>query len=251
MNRLRHAILTVAVSCLLLGTFSESHADNFAVDNAHSSVIFGISHFGYSYTYGRFSQIRGNFSWDNANPAASRFVVAIDTASIDTNDAKRDDHLRSADFFNANQFPQIIFQSTSVRPAQQNPNGNMYDVIGNLTMHGVTKQVTLPMKKMGEGNGPYGKFRSGFFCQTTLKRSEYGMTNMVPNIGDQVAEAQQVPALARNQNRLVLALLRKVLLRKALARHLKAQAQRHKVLALQAAAAHVDLPVHTNSRMTQ
>ncbi len=187
MNRLRHATLSVAVSCLLLSTPRESRADNFAVDNSHSSVIFGISHFGYSYTYGRFSQIQGNFSWDNANPAASRFVVAIDAASIDSNDAKRDDHLRGADFFNANQFPQIIFQSTSVRPAQQNPKGNMYDVIGNLTMHGVTKQVTLPMKKMGEGNGPYGKFRSGFFLQTTLKRSEFGMTNMVPKIGDQVA----------------------------------------------------------------
>ena len=63
----------------------------------------------------------------------------------------------------------------------------MFDVTGNFTMHGQTREVTLPMKKLGEGPGPFGKYRCGFFCQTTLNRSDFGMTNMIPNIGDEVA----------------------------------------------------------------
>jgi len=186
MNRLSKSIVCFAVCCLTLSS-SALRAENYMIDGSHTSVIFGISHFGYSYTYGRFNRVNGNFAWDNANPAASQFQLAIDAASIDSNDAKRDDHLRNADFFNVKQFPVISFQSTAIKPSPQNPEGNMYDVTGNLTMHGVTKQVTLPMKKLGEGNGPYGKYRCGFFCQTTLNRSDFGMTNMIPNIGNQVA----------------------------------------------------------------
>ncbi len=188
MNRLRHATIGVAASCLLTLTTNASRAENYALDLSHTSILFGINHFNFSYTYGRFNQAQGAFVWDNANPAASRFQLAIPVASIDTNDAKRDGHLKNADFFNAQQFPQITFQSTSVSPARQdNPNGDKFDIAGNLTMHGVTKQVVLPMKKLGEGPGPYGKYRCGFFCQTTLNRSDFGMTNMVPQIGDQVA----------------------------------------------------------------
>ena len=188
MNRFQKAVICVATSCLLLTTLRASRAESYTLDNSHCSVVFGISHFGYSHTYGRFNQTKGNFVWDNANPAASQFQIVIATASVDSNDKDRDNHLRGADFFNANQFPHLIFQSTSVRPAlQNNPRGKMYDVVGNLTLHGVTKQVTLPMKKMGEGPGPFGKYRSGFSCQTTIKRSDYGMTNMLPKIGDEVA----------------------------------------------------------------
>jgi len=188
MYRFRQFAVIVAASCLLLTTSHESRADNYALDGQHTSIIFGISHFNYSYTYGRFNKVQGSFAWDNANPAASKFVLAIEAASIDSNDMERDKHLRGADFFNANQFPQIIFQSTSVRPAaQNNPKGDKFEVAGTLTIHGVTKQVTLPMKKLGEGPGPFGKYRCGFFCQTTIRRSDYGMTNMLPKIGDQVA----------------------------------------------------------------
>jgi len=175
--------------CCLAICGGQSRAENYLVDKSHASLIFGVSHFGYSYTYGRFSfDEQSNFVWDKANPAASKFQLVIPVASIDSDDQKRDDHLRNADFFNAKQFPRIIFQSTSVRPSQQNNSeGNKYDVVGNLTMHGVTKEVILPVIKMGEGLGPYGKYRSGFSCQTTIKRSDFGMTNMIPSIGDEVA----------------------------------------------------------------
>jgi len=189
MHGLRKSALSVAASCLLLSANSELQADNYKIDPSHTSIIFGISHLKYSYTYGRFSINPGsNFVWNNANPSTSQFQIAIPVVSIDSNDPKRDAHLRNADFFNANQFPQIIFQSTSVTPTlQDNPAGNKYDVVGNLMMHGVTRQITLPMKKLGEGPGPAGKHRCGFFCQTFIKRSDFGMANMIPDIGDQVA----------------------------------------------------------------
>ncbi|MGI9429895.1 MAG: YceI family protein [Bythopirellula sp.] len=183
MKRLRQTATTLLACYFMLIAARVTAADSYSLDMSHTSIVFGISHFNYSYTYGRFNKAQGSFRWDNANPAAGQFVLAIDAASIDTNDPKRDDHLRNADFFNANQFPQIVFQSTAIKPT----GSNNFDVLGNLTMHGVTKQVTLPVRKLGEGQGPYGKHRCGFFCQTTLNRSDFGMSNMIPNIGNQVA----------------------------------------------------------------
>ncbi len=179
-------------ACLTLGavllTTNAAHSAQYALDKSHTSILFGISHLGYSYTYGRFNDAEGKFTWDNANPAASSFQLLIKTASIDSNDKARDDHLRNADFFNASQFPHITFVSTKVEALPQpGPSGQTHNVTGNLTMHGVTKQIVLPLKKLGEGKGPFGKYRTGFSCQTTLKRSEFGMTNMLPNIGDEVA----------------------------------------------------------------
>lgn len=163
-------------------------AATYDLDVSHTSIIFGISHMGLSYTYGRFNEAKGRFNWDASNPAACQFQIAINASSIDSNDARRDGHLKGADFFNVGQFPQITFVSTGVTPAPaNNPAGTTHNVTGNLTMHGVTKEITLPMKYLGDGQGPDGSQRCGFFCQTTLKRSDFGMTGMIPNIGDEVA----------------------------------------------------------------
>lgn len=181
-------LLGLAACASALGSSAIAAAEQYAIEMSHTSIIFGISHLGYSYTYGRFNEAKGNFTWDKSNPASSKFQLAIPVASLDTNDEARDKHLRNADFFNASQFPYITFASTKVDALQQpGPRGETHNVTGNFTMHGVTRQVTLPMKKLGEGPGPYGKYRSGFFCQTTIKRSDFGMTNMIPNIGDEVA----------------------------------------------------------------
>jgi polyisoprenoid-binding protein YceI len=154
-------------------------ADTYNVDASHTAVIFSVSHLGYSYTYGRFNKCGGRFVLDGAN---SKFELAIDANSLDTNDTARDEHLRGADFFNVKQFPSITFQSTNVEQ-----DGDSYNITGNLTMHGVTRQVTLPMKKLGEGKGPYGKFRLGFMSQFQIKRSDFGMKSMLEGIGDEVA----------------------------------------------------------------
>ena len=181
---LRTALVAVA-SSLLVGQ-SGFGAETYVIDDAHTSIIFGVSHMGYSYTYGRFNKMSGGYTLDREDPTASRFQLAISAASIDTNHGKRDDHLKGPDFFNVKQFPNITFQSTAI-VVEQAKKGPLYNVTGDLTVHGVTQRVTLPLQKLGEGNGPAGKFRTGFHCEISLKRSEFGMTNMIPMIGDEVA----------------------------------------------------------------
>lgn len=173
--------ITALLSAIAIASIcpADARADNYALDPSHTSIIFSISHLGYSFTYGRFNKCGGQFTLDGTN---SQFSFSIDAASLDTNDAKRDEHLRGADFFNVKQFPEITFQSTQV--AQE---GELYNITGNLTMHGVTRQVTIPMQRLGEGPGPDGAVRTGFMTQFQIKRSDFGMTGMVGPIGDEVA----------------------------------------------------------------
>ncbi len=169
--------------CLNAGGFSLcSAAETYTVDPSHTSLVFSISHLGYSYTYGRFNELAGQYLLDREMPQNSQFQFQVNVASVDTNDPKRDEHLRSADFFNAEQFPTISFQSGSVMKTEQG-----FDVTGNLTLHGVTREVKLPMILMGEGQGPYGNYRTGLRFQLQIKRSDYGMTGMQGPIGDNVA----------------------------------------------------------------
>jgi polyisoprenoid-binding protein YceI len=178
--------LSLAAIMSIVAFAKPLRADEFQIDNSHTSVIFGVSHLGYSFTYGRFNKVSGAFTLDPKGPEASTFQVAIDASSVDTNDAKRDEHLRGPDFFNAGEFPVISFKSSKVE-AKRTDAGVTLLVTGDLTMHGQTRPVTLELQKLGEGPGPGGGFRTGFNCQTKLKRSDYGMTGMVPNIGDEVA----------------------------------------------------------------
>jgi polyisoprenoid-binding protein YceI len=161
-------------------------ADDFALDQAHASIIFGISHMGLSYTYGRFNKMAGEFSLDAADPAKSTFKLTIDAASIDTANAARDKHLNSGDFLNTGEFPLITFESTKVA-TREVEGKTVYDVTGNFTMHGVTKEITIALTLLGQGAGPQGDQRAGFMCDTKLMRSTYGMDKMLPAIGDEVA----------------------------------------------------------------
>jgi polyisoprenoid-binding protein YceI len=183
----RTAKLALACALAFASLQSPLRADEYVVDPSHTSVIFGISHLGYSFTYGRFNKVSGDFTLDPAKPEAASFTLAIDAGSIDTNDAKRDDHLRGPDFLNTGEFPVISFKSNKVDVKKEGET-TVYVVSGDLTMHGETKPVTLNLQKLGEGPGPTGQdFRTGFNCQTKLNRSEWGMTKMVPHIGDEVA----------------------------------------------------------------
>lgn len=184
---------SIALAALALGmlaaTAPAARTAEFVIDNSHTSVIFGISHLGYSYTYGRFNKTSGSFTLDPDKPEASTFQLTIDADSIDTNDAGRDKHLRSADFLNTGEFPAITFKSTKV-VVKKEGESTVFQVTGDLTMHGVTRPVTLDLQKLGEGPGPNPAkpdYRAGFHYQGKLSRSEFGMTKMVGPIGDEVA----------------------------------------------------------------
>lgn len=179
----RSSLLIFATAVLLLHPSQSTLAqDQFEVDNSHTSVVFAVSHFNLSYTYGRFNKTSGSFQLDRDNPNNSSFSFVIDAASIDTNDEARDDHLRGEQFFETETFPQIKFTSTSVSYED-----NVYSLTGDFTMHGVTREVTMDLKVVGEGQGPFGKTRAGFFSKFNLVRSEFGMDQMLKGIGDNIA----------------------------------------------------------------
>jgi polyisoprenoid-binding protein YceI len=157
-------------------------AETFQVDPVHSSVNYRIKHMNLSYSYGRFNAIAGTFDLDPADPAKGVFDFTVKTDTIDTGVAKRDGHLKSPDFFNARQFPTITFKSKSVASAGE----NTYDVTGDLTLHGVTKSVTLKVEQTGKGPGMGGRGAVGLLTSFTIKRSDFGMKNMIGPVGDDV-----------------------------------------------------------------
>lgn len=177
MRRVMQCLLLLAVG---LGLAPAARADDYALDPAHAAFDFRIQHLGLSWTTGRFNAVDGGFRID-PSPANCRFAVTIQTDSIDSGNKQRDDHLRSPDWFNARQYPQITFTSTAVKPVEGG-----YEVSGDFTMHGVTKPVTLVLQGGGSAEFPKGVQRTGFSGSTSLKRSDFGMSTMVGPVGDDV-----------------------------------------------------------------
>lgn len=158
-----------------------AQADTFKIDPVHSSIAFGINHLGVTDFYGRFNDISGQVVFDKADPSKSSVEVTIPVESIDTKDEKRDQHLKSPDFFNAKQFPTIVFKSKSVEAS-----GDTYKATGDLTLHGVTKPLTLEIKRGPEAKGMEDEIRGGGETRFTIKRSDFGMNFMQGALGDEV-----------------------------------------------------------------
>ncbi len=156
-------------------------ADNYAIDTSHTKANFRVKHFGVSWFHGQFHDVSGSVTWDAKNPAASTVEFAIKADSLFTADKKRDDHLKSPDFFNTKQFPTINFKSTAVKQA-----GGKWQVTGDLTLHGVTKPITADFEFVGEGKDPWGGYRAGWEGKITFKRSDFGMNFMQGGIGDEI-----------------------------------------------------------------
>ncbi|HEY9198207.1 MAG TPA: YceI family protein [Gammaproteobacteria bacterium] len=169
----KHSFTTIALAAALSLPVLAPAAD-YVIDTekAHAFIQFRIQHLGYSWLYGRFNEFDGKFSYDAENPAANKVEVNIDTASIDSNHAERDKHLRSDDFLDVKKFPQARFVSTKF--ADQG-NGRA-TLSGELTLHGVTRPVTIEVEHIGEGDDPWGGYRAGFFGTTTLKLADFGIT---------------------------------------------------------------------------
>ncbi len=156
-------------------------ADDYAIDTAHAGVNFKISHLGLSWISGRFNDFSGTFTIDAEDPAKCSFGLNIKTETIDTSNQKRDDHLRSPDFFNAKQFPAITFKSTAVQAVKDG-----YQVTGDLMLHGVTKQVSFALLGGRKAEFPKGVQRTGYSTELTLKRSEFGMDKFAGAVSDEV-----------------------------------------------------------------
>ena len=140
------------------------------IDRSHSEIAFQVRHL-LSKVRGRFADFAGTIHFDAARPQDSHVEVVIQAASIDTAEADRDKHLRSADFFDVEKFPTLTFTSTSVVPR----GADAYDVVGDLTVHGVTKQVTLPATFLGTAQDPWGNVKSVFEAELTLNRKDFGL----------------------------------------------------------------------------
>ena len=163
-------ILSLVAVPLLAQTAAAPATEAWAVDKNHSNVTFKVRHL-VANVSGSFNDFDAAINLDRANPAASSVEFTIQTASIDTANQNRDNHLKSPDFFEVEKFPTISFKSTSVKPKSKTE----FDVTGDLTMKGVTKRVTLPVTFLGFGKDGRGNEKGGFSIETTLNRKDYGI----------------------------------------------------------------------------
>ncbi|MFM2437894.1 MAG: hypothetical protein RLZ55_711 [Actinomycetota bacterium] len=146
------------------------------IDPSHSNLGFVARHAMVTKVRGNFSDISGSLTLDVANPAASSAEVTIEVASIDTRNAQRDEHLRTNDFFDAEQFPQLTFKSTAVTQT----GATSFDVTGDLTIRGVTKPVTVSWDYTGSATDPFGNERVGFEGSATINRADFGLKYNAP-----------------------------------------------------------------------
>ena len=148
-------------------------AETYLIDNkgAHAFIQFRIQHLGYSWLSGRFNDFSGSFEYDEKKPEAASVKVDIDVSSIDSNHAERDKHLRSKEFLEVDKYPKAGFVSTSFK---ENGDGTAR-LDGNLTLHGVTKPVTIAVEHVGHGPDPWGGYRRGFEGTTRIALADYGI----------------------------------------------------------------------------
>ncbi len=192
MTTVRMAVLmSVFIVVSGLGGGRAWAAETYKVDPVHSSVVFRVKHLNVGFVYGRFNDLQGMIVVDEKNPERGSVNLTIRTESVDTGAADRDNHLRSPDFFNAKQFPFITFKSTQVRRVKP----NLYEVRGNLSLHGVTRQITMRVEQTGVGKGMKGEWRIGFHTTFRLKRSDFNMTYMLNGISDEVVLMVSVEAI--------------------------------------------------------
>jgi len=168
------------LTATLLATVGFTQADSYSLDPQHTAAIFKIKHLDISWTFGRFNEVAGDFVID-PEPSRCDFTFTIKTDSLDSGLAKRDEHLRSPDFFNVKQFPYITFKSTGVQATEGG-----YQVTGAMYMHGVTRKVTFKLLGGKTAEFPKNTFRIGYTADLKLKRSDFGMSGLIGPVGDDV-----------------------------------------------------------------
>jgi polyisoprenoid-binding protein YceI len=156
-------------------------APTYSVDSVHSGATFSIRHAGVSNFRGRFDTVNGEFTFDPSNPSSGSFRAELPIESVNTGNGKRDDHLKAADFFNARQYPVATFESTGIAPTGEE---NVFDLSGNLTLHGTTKAITAKLTWIGTGQFR-GNDVAGFDAEFSIKRGDFGITTyLAPDGGE-------------------------------------------------------------------
>lgn len=182
----KNFVLWLTVPFLYLSTpvFAEdAQNDTYTFDKTHTHIIFFINHLGFSNVIGRFRDFDGQFVFDEQMPEKSSVTVSLKPQSVDTNVKELDDKLQGETFFNSAKFPAITFKSTKIIPTGKNTG----DIIGDVTLLGVTKSVTLKTTYNKSGIHPFtNNYVSGFSADATIKRSDFGMSEYIPMVGDDV-----------------------------------------------------------------
>jgi polyisoprenoid-binding protein YceI len=169
---MKFAPISLALVVVMLMAGRPASAADYVIDTGrgHASINFRIKHLGFSWLTGRFDDFSGTFAYDEKNPEASKVKVEINTDSINSNHAERDKHLRGKDFLDTANHPKAVFESTAVKM-----NGDKATIVGNLTLHGVTKQIEIAAEPVGGGDDPWGGYRQGFIGTTKLPLKDFGI----------------------------------------------------------------------------
>jgi polyisoprenoid-binding protein YceI len=173
MKMKKNTLLAVLLAAVVaLPAMLVQAAEEYRIDPAHSFIHFRVSHLGIAWVQGRFNRFEGEFVFDEQTPANSRVTVTIDTASVDSNHAERDRHLRSDDFLDVRRFPNATFVATGF-----DDQGDDRGVLtGDLTLHGVTRPVSIDVQHIGHGPDPWGGYRRGFEGRTRFALADFGIT---------------------------------------------------------------------------
>ena len=178
-----------------MSTTTDSSVRTYKVDKAHSEAVFQVRHL-VTKVRGRFDDFEGTIDYNDAVPEQSKVTFTIQATSIDTNEKDRDTHLRSEDFFAVEQFRTITFVSRRVTKK----GAETYDVIGDLAIRGVTKEITLPVTHLGKIKDPWGNEKLGFEAEITLNRKDFGLKWNAPLeaggflVGDEVKVSLTIQA---------------------------------------------------------
>ncbi|KTG16342.1 MULTISPECIES: YceI family protein [unclassified Guyparkeria] len=172
MKKLTTAVLAGALAAPAAFLPMQAQAAEYVIDTEgqHAFIEWRIQHLGYSWLYGRFNDFEGQFEYEDGQIEDASVEVTIDMASLDSNHAERDKHLREKDFFYVKEYPQATFKSTGIESTDDG-----FVIIGDLTMRGVTKEIEIEAEKIGEGEDPWGGYRAGFHGTTTLTLKDFGI----------------------------------------------------------------------------
>lgn len=182
----------LAAALALASTVAFAAPLTYKIDANHTDVVASWSHFGFSNPIAHFGKVDGSITYDPANVGASKVEVTIPLSGLNSHVGDFDDHLRSADFFDAEKFPTITFKSTSVKEVAK----GKLEVTGDFTLHGVTKKITFPITNAGTGPGMKpGAIVAGFIDgAVTINRNDYGIKTYPGALGDEVAITLNIEA---------------------------------------------------------